>query len=200
MKNRMLLRVGLACAGLIVGFRAWAGPPAICHPIEIGAAQSLAWRSGTDFNLADPSYDLSRLSTDTLSLLGPATRIPVRMETLRRAAIYSAKDPYLSFDLAMRLMARAMDFESAGKLDAMAWFDAGYFVETLKQAALVYKWNMLSPSQRQAWGLKEEIAGIDGFQWVLKAMRIAGDSKDFRYALSLIDFEREKRRVSAAVR
>ncbi|MEX2264029.1 MAG: hypothetical protein WD696_18900 [Bryobacteraceae bacterium] len=198
MKKSTLFPVMLAGAGLVFGLPAWAGPPAICHAIEIGQAKSLPWRTGSDFNLADPAYDLSRLTTDTLALLAPATPIRVRMETLRRAAIYSARDTRLSFDLATRLMARALDSESAGKPEAMAWFDAGYFVETLKQAALVYKWNMLSPSQKQAWTLREEIAGIDGFRWVLKAMRTGGESEDFRYALSLIDFERERKQTRAA--
>jgi len=193
MDARTLSTFRLAAVGLLVSFTALAGPPAICHPIDIGTAKSLPWRASADFNAADPSYDLSRLNHDTLALLSPGTPIKVRMETMRRAALYTAKDSRLAYEIAARLMARALDAESTGKPDAMAWFDAGYFVETLKQASLVYKWDMLTPAQKQAWTLRGESDAIDGVQWVERAIRIGGENKDVRYALSLIDADRGRK-------
>lgn len=183
---------------LFAGLSAWAGPPAICHPIEIGQAKSLPWGDANDFKKGDPNYDLKRLTPDTLALLAPGTPVRVRMETMRRAALYSTRDTRLALDLASKLMARALSAEASGASDAMAWFDAGYFVETLKQAALIYKFNMLSAEEKKSWVLRDDITGIDGFAWVQKALRMGGNSSDVKYALSLIDYNRTTKRAVVA--
>src|SRR5512147_2629597 len=83
---------------------ALAGPPLLCHPYDIAGARSLPWQDGA------ASWEASR-SDDTLALLAPATPVVVRMETLRRAAIYSARDPQAGVRLFTALTARA---EAAG--------------------------------------------------------------------------------------
>jgi hypothetical protein len=103
-------------------------------------------------------------------------------------------------EITSRLMARALDAESTGRPDAMAWFDAGYFVETLKQAGLVYKYGMLNAQQKKEWALRGDTNGFDGFAWVQKALRINGESKDIRYAMTLIDVERSKKVETVASR
>jgi hypothetical protein len=105
MKSSMLL----LSVTLLTSIPAWAGPPLICQKFEIGSAKSLPWKAGPDWNGADPSYNLASLGNDTLSLLTAGTPVSVRMETLRRAGIYSAKDSRLGADLTSRLMARALD-------------------------------------------------------------------------------------------
>jgi hypothetical protein len=175
----------LAVGALLAAAQAWAGPPLICHPIGIGNARSLPWTNNTSWEGADPSYNVSRLSEDTLALLTPDTPLQVRMETLRRAAIYAAREARLADELTARLLARTLDAEAAGKSDPIAWFDAGYFVETVRQATVVYRHDMLRPAERAAWKLRGESPGLDGYAWVRKAIRLGG--KNMEHAMSLME-------------
>src|SRR5580692_8381865 len=134
-------------AFLLMTIPALAGPPLICRQFDIGSARSLPWKAGPDWHGADPAYNLANLGDETLSLLTPGTPVRVRMETLRRAGIYSAKDSKLAGELTSRLLARALDAEA----DPLAWFDAGYFVETIRQATFIYRYNMLDSTERAAW-------------------------------------------------
>jgi len=160
---------------LVTAAPALAGPPLICHPIDIGAAKSLPWTTAPGWNGVEASYDLSRLTDDTLSLLTPQTPIDVRRETLRRAAIYSAADAGLADALTTRLVARATEAEAAGKPNATAWFDAGYFVETVEQAALVYP--ILRAEERP-----------DGLAWIQKAIKLGG--QDMQPAAAFVESAR----------
>ena len=81
---RSSLRGALLAAALLFSSAAFAGPPLLCHPFDIGGAASLPWGKG--WNVADRQYDTRRLSADTLGLLGAQTPVIARMETLRRAA------------------------------------------------------------------------------------------------------------------
>src|SRR5262249_48127418 len=141
---------------LIMSAPILAGPPLICHSIDIGTAKSLPWIQTSNWQGADPSYDLSRLADDTLALLTPATPITGRMETLRRPVLHNSKDARLADELTSRLLARALDSEAAGKQDPNAWFDAGYLVETLRQASFVYRHDMLTPSEKAGWKLRTD--------------------------------------------
>src|SRR6185436_10451411 len=67
---------------------AHAGPPLLCHPFEIGKAASLPW-TGPEWQGMKATYDINRLVDDTTALLTPQTPVLVRMETLRRAAVYA---------------------------------------------------------------------------------------------------------------
>ena len=86
---------------LALALPALAGPPLICHPVEIHGAKSLPWNAHAQgWDGADKSYDAStRLIPDTLALLTPLTPVSVRMETLRRASIYAARHATLAADL-----------------------------------------------------------------------------------------------------
>ncbi len=174
----------LMSATLLITIPAWAGPPLICQQFEIGSAKSLPWKGGADWSGADHSYSLANLGDDTLSLLTPGTPVKVRMETLRRAGIYSAKYSKLAGELTGRLLARALDAEAAGTPDPFAWFDAGYFVETIRQATFIYRFNMLNPAERASWQLRGDTPRLDGYPWVQKAIRLGGTGME--YAISLI--------------
>src|SRR5690348_16163892 len=100
MKNRFLVLLGLIA--LLLGARAWAGPPLICHPADIGTAASLPWNASAGWNGMLTSYDVSHLVGDTLAVLHGTSAANVQMETLRRAAIYSSRDPRLADQLARR--------------------------------------------------------------------------------------------------
>jgi hypothetical protein len=163
-----------------------AGPPLICHRFDTGGAPSLPWGTGDGWDAGLPSYDISRLTADTLRLLTPAAPIRARMETLRRATLYAARDPRAARELLATVLARALDTAARGKIDADALFDAGYLVESYRQASHVYRWNMLDGADRAKWVLKDEPAGLDGYAWVLRAASLAGDHKDMAYAASLM--------------
>ncbi len=76
--------IALGAALLLIAIIAQAGPPLICHTIEIGQAKSLPWISHS-WNLSGgENYDTKNLVKDTLEILGPTTPVLVRMETLRR--------------------------------------------------------------------------------------------------------------------
>lgn len=121
--------------------QATAGPPLVCRPIAIGNAASLPWDASAGWNGMVASYDSSRLVEDTLSILQPVPDVDVQMETLRRAAIYTSRDPRLADDLARRLFSQH------------AWFEAGYFVEAVREVAESYAM-IHDPVQRAAWHLR----------------------------------------------
>lgn len=178
----------------LVAATAWAGPPAVCQRVEIGTAKSLPWSTGNDFKKGDPNYDLKRLVPDTLALLAPETPVNVRMETMRRAALYAAKDARLARELSEQLLARTRGV-AAG---AMAWFDAGYFIETVRQTALVYKYDMLTPDERMEWTIREDVVKLDGLPMVKKALAMSGGDAGIRHALTLIDYDRARKPVVAS--
>ena len=175
MKNLLILLAAAAAFAL-------AGPPAICHPVEIGSAKSLPWKNVNGWNGADPSYDTARLTADTLAILTPGAALPLRMETIRRAAIYAAKSEALAERLTLRLTARIVDAEAAGRADANAWFDAGYYAEALRQIGFVYRYDMLTPQERASWKVRGEFPGVDGLPWIEKAIRMGGKGMEVALA------------------
>jgi hypothetical protein len=85
-----------------------AGPPLVCFPYDIGTARSLPWDTkGHAWRGVRADYPLSQLTGDTLALLTPATPVIVRMETLRRAALYATKDLAIARALLTTLLDRA---------------------------------------------------------------------------------------------
>src|SRR5258708_2810139 len=90
MRKTLLTMAGFAALGTL--FMAQAGPPLICHPFNIGGAQSLPWGHGSGWDDPASSYNTKNLASDTLAILDSSPTVLVRMETLRRAAIYGAND------------------------------------------------------------------------------------------------------------
>lgn len=133
MRSMVIPRFLFAVVGVLFGFatNALAGPPLICHAIEIGQAKSLPpinWNSsGTG------GYVLKNLSRDTLAILDSNSSVLVRMETLRRATIYAHHDPEAAKELLLKLRARADHSEASGHPDALSWFDVGYLAEAYRQ-------------------------------------------------------------------
>src|SRR3989440_5992014 len=159
-----------------------AGPPLICHSVEIGPAKSLPWISH-DWNLSGgETYDTKNLVRDTLEILGPDTPVLVRMETLRRATLYARKDPLAAKELLARLHARAISAESSGHPDALAWFDAGYLAETYKQW-LGQNLPHLTDGMRMD---PNPAAGVDGYALVKKALALRGPDAQMEFAAALI--------------
>jgi hypothetical protein len=166
------MHVRTLIATLLFGFlavaTAWAGPPILCHPNSIGSAQSLPWQATARWNGMDASYDVSHLVPDTLNLLTPQMPTAVREETLRRAAIYSSRRAGLALLLSSRLVARTQSAQN----DPLAWFDAGYFAEAARVAAIAF------PDMRSG------LPNIDGLAYVRKAIRLGG--RNMERAASLV--------------
>jgi hypothetical protein len=152
--------ISIFCSALIAS-PAWAGPPLICHPADIGSARSLPWLATSSWNGADPSYDVSHLRDDTLNLLTPSTPIGIRIETIRRAVIYATRQPGLSDQLTVALFGRVMNAEALGTADPSAWFDAGYYVETVNEVARIY------PNVHA-------VDHVDGVSWMRTAIHLGG--------------------------
>jgi len=177
----------LIAATLSFAGAAQAGPPLICHPIEIGQAKSLPWISHS-WNLSGgENYDTKNLIRDTLEILAPDTPVLVRMETLRRATLYARKDPVAAKELLARLHARATSAESSGHPDALAWFDVGYLAETYKQWIGQNLPHMTDGMRMDA----NPAAGVDGYALVKKALALRsaslhGDDPQMEFAAALI--------------
>ena len=156
-----------------------AGPPLICHSVEIGPAKSLPWISH-DWNLSGgETYDTKNLVRDTLEILAPDTPVLVRMETLRRATLYARKDPLVAKELLARLHARATSAESSGRPDALAWFDVGYLAEAYKQW-IGQSWMKVAKDEQNP------AAGVDGYALVKKAIGLRGSDPQMEFAAALI--------------
>jgi hypothetical protein len=172
MNSRAFPRLAISIAVVLVGFTSYAqaGPPLICHPIEIGQAKSLPW---IDWNQKGTGgYDLKNLTRDTLAILDSSAPVLLRMETLRRATIYARQDPQVAKELLTRLQARAANSTDSGLSEALARFDVGYLIETYQQ-----------------WIGKAEpnpAAGLDGYAWVKKAVRLRGQDPEMEFAAALI--------------
>ena len=172
MNSHAFPRLAISIAVVLVGFTSYAqaGPPLICHPIEIGQAKSLPW---IDWNQKGTGgYDLKNLTRDTLAILDSSAPVLLRMETLRRATIYARQDPQVAKELLTRLQARAANSTDSGLAEALAWFDVGYLIETYQQ-----------------WIGKAEpnpAAGLDGYAWVKKAVRLRGQDPEMEFAAALI--------------
>jgi hypothetical protein len=170
MNSRMFSRLAIGVA-TVLGMTnlALAGPPLVCHAIEIGQAKTLPW---VDLNYQKgKGYDLNNLTRDTLEILDSNPSVLVRMETLRRATIYARQDPQVAKELLVRLHARAEN-SNADNRGALAWFDAGYLTETYKQ-----------------WigtGAADPARGLDGYAWVSKAISLRGSDPEMEFAAALI--------------
>lgn len=175
--NRMSLKA--VCVGLLtlVGTAlltppAQAGPQLVCWPFDIGGARSLPWGAG--WHDGKPDYDRSQLAADTLALLSPEAPILLRMETLRRAAIYAAKDSQAAKELFSRLEERAGVAKSSSQPDPLALFDEGYFLEAYRQAS----WVEHSSLQLGA--------NLRGYEMIQRALTLRGGDPQMEFAAALV--------------
>jgi hypothetical protein len=155
-----------------------AGTPLICHPYAIGDAKSLPNSTG-DWKGVNPAYDRTHLVRDTLALLAPETPVIVRMETMRRAAIYatagmrgwgkasgpdfSAEDRANTNAILEKLKARAAT--ATGPAKALALFDVGFFIETLRHTGVD--------------------KSLNGYELLVQARELRGPDADMEFALAL---------------
>ncbi len=140
------------------------GPPMVCHEVMIGKAKSLPWDGGRGGSAS--GYDVLKLPGDTAALLAAESSTLVRMETLRRAAVYiSYQTPAEGERLAWELIGRrggwVMLGEASGKLDPASWFDVAYFIGCLNQVGM---------GSAPKFG---EAKGVPGYMIMEKALKLA---------------------------
>ncbi len=75
--RRTLLALGFLFA---IAGAAEAGPPLICHAFDAGSSALLPWGQGQGWDTPDRSYDVHRLTADTVRLLTADAPILARME------------------------------------------------------------------------------------------------------------------------
>jgi hypothetical protein len=185
MAQSRLLAAVLALAALVaVPSISEAGPPLICHPFATAGEAVLPWGSGPNWNNPDRRYDVQRLTADVLRLLTPNAPILARMENIRRATIYAGQDSRVANELLSAVLARALASASNGSPDAHALFDAGYLLETYKQAAHLHRYNMLGDAGDR-WTLRNEPGG-DGYAMVMRASTLLRNSAEMEFAASLM--------------
>ena len=172
-----------------IGFAsaASAGPPLICHPFTTGAdAPLLPWAEGHPWHQPDPAYDRAGLVADTLSLLSSDAPILDRMENMRRATIYADENPRMAAELLRAVVERTKTKPVDARAEALEWFDAGYLVETYRQLGLIYQHEMRPAHSRWTSLVPPELAELDGYGLVQKAVALAPESHaelDFASAL-----------------
>lgn len=164
-----------------------AGPPLICHPFPTLNAESLPWTaSGDDWNGVDRSYKAGSLAADTIRLLTPATPVLARMETMRRASIYAIHHPGAGSDLLARVLGRALTALVEGRSAPLAWFDAGYLIESYRQAGVLHDWNARTPKHRGQWTLRDTVAELNGYDWVRRALTSTEATPEMELAAALM--------------
>ena len=161
-----------------------AGPPLLCHPFDIGDARSLPW--GPDWSQGRSEYNVANLVADTEAILTPTAPVIVRMETLRRAALYASLDGKVARALLQSLNARATAAERAGNSSpatAMALFDAGYLTETYRQISDL--------GRSSGWGARSAtIAGVvgtaTGKSFMDRTIALRPDDAAIQFAAALV--------------
>jgi len=182
--TRRLLCLSAFAAAILMATPAFAGPPLLCFPFEIGSAKSLPM-GNANWQALDPSYDSSHLVADTLALLTPQTPVIVRMETLRRATVYASRKPQLAGALLDALEARAARPEANV---GYAVFDFGYLAETYKQASWMPGDSAPAAAMRNAIARART---IDGYMLVQKGQTLTGD-KSMAFALVAMSVDRTR--------
>ena len=153
-----------------------AGPPLICHTIDIGNANSLPWISH-NWNLSGSEcYDTKNLISDTIAILDSDPTVLVHMETLRRATLYAQSDSRTSKQLLLKLVARSNSAGNSAEA-ALASFDAGYFAETLNQLQWIHK------------GSSNPAQGFGGLSLIKKGLLLRGNDPEMAFAAALVTLD-----------
>jgi hypothetical protein len=172
-----------------------AGPPLICHPIEIGNSRSLPWGDASDWRAVKRDYDLNRLVEDTLALLTADTPVLARMETLRRATVYAVwarydrevgftvKNEKVADVLLTRLMDRIRESVRNNHSYMIALFDAGYLQSCFQQANSHSGRSADKTANTEGYSMMRK--ALDGYTMVRKAVAGRGGTAEMEFAAAL---------------
>jgi hypothetical protein len=189
--SRTSLRAGILGLTLLafvaIARPAFAGPPLLCHAFDIGAAKSLPWSGVSSWYDSQPGYDLRQLADDTEALLTPSTPVIVRMETLRRAAIYASRDPFVAKRLFLTIndRVRAAAAAAGGKTDALTLFDAGYLTETFREIERLGR-RGFREFDMHSDALAALVKDLDGYALVQKSLVLRANDPSIEFASALI--------------
>jgi len=179
---RTTLTASIAVAVLALALPALAGPPFVCHAFEIGPATSLPADSSNWLTVRS-DYDFHRVVADTEALLTPSTPTIVRMETLRRAALYASLDRTVAQQLIAAMMLRVKKAEQGGSM-ATALFDAGYVVEALSEI------EQFGNHMKDLAGREKTLAGLtradEGRAMIQKSLWLKPSDATMEFALGLL--------------
>jgi hypothetical protein len=162
-----------------------AGPPLLCHPYEIGQASSLPWQ-GRDWWPGRRDYNVANLVSETMAILMPSAPVVVRMETMRRAVIYAARDRDVAEQLLAAVLGRARKLEAQGRPDANAWLDAAYLTEALREVGDLARMSDNSPFAGAVRAVDGLTAGLDGYAFILKSLDLRPGDPSIEFAAALI--------------
>ena len=161
---------------------ALAGPPLLCHPFDIGSARSLPWDGTSAWWQGRADYNLQNLVADTEAILTPSTPVIVRMETLRRAALYASLDSKVAAALLSSVTARA-NAGTQSAIGASALFDAGYLTETYKQIAMLRGERQFADRARTVAGV---VGSADGTAMINRAITQSPGDASMQFAAALV--------------
>ena len=176
--HRLLTAAALVLA---VATPALAGPPLLCHPFDIGTAKSLPWDGTSGWSQGRADYPLKELVADTEALLQPSTPVIVRMETLRRAAIYASQDARVAATLVERLSAKAR--ANAATPDALAALDAAYLIEALRQVTML---EQSAEFRDRVPGVQQVLRGHEAAPLLAQAVQARPADPSVAFAAALI--------------
>ncbi|MEM7228133.1 MAG: hypothetical protein AAF432_04880 [Planctomycetota bacterium] len=161
----------LACMlALFIVTTAHAGPPAVCHPIDIGDATSLPMGQGPV--QPDKAYDRDRLIADTLTILDESDDPLVHIETLRRATVYVRKDRRQAKRLLEAVLARTRP--EGASANALVWLDAGFLAQALRQGEVRIDKDL---------GARKNITG---YAWMHKAIELEPNDARYEFAAAIV--------------
>jgi hypothetical protein len=176
-------------AAVALAAPALAGPPLLCHPFDIGTAKSLPWVGEKSWFEGSPDYKITNLVADTEGLLTPSTPVIVRMETLRRAALYASTDPTVANRLLKRFINRAEASEMAGHPDALAYLDAAYLAGAFNEITMM--------ARAKEWETKAAVArsvkgSLDAYALIAKAVAARPADPAIQFAAALISSDEHR--------
>jgi hypothetical protein len=192
MKSQKILSVLIAA--LAIATPALAGPPLLCHPFDIGNAKSLPWVGEKSWDEGQAGYKLEQLVADTEALLTPSTPVIVRMETLRRAALYASTDATVASQLIKRFVTRAEASEIAGRPDALAYLDAAYLAGAFNEITMMGRakeWEQRSSNAEKVKG------SLDAYGLITKSVALRPSDPAIQFAAALISADGHRGEYSA---
>jgi hypothetical protein len=175
--------VAAVIGALAIATPALAGPPLLCHPFDIGDAKSLPWLGQKSWDEGQPGYRLDQLVADTEALLTPSTPVIVRMETLRRAALYASTDARVAGVLVKRIISRAEASEIVGRPDPLAYLDAAYIAGAFNEITMMGRARDWEQRSTNAADVKGQ---LDAYGLISKSVALRPSDPAIQFAAALI--------------
>ncbi|HEY7056946.1 MAG TPA: hypothetical protein VH458_10490 [Vicinamibacterales bacterium] len=183
MRVQSMAIAAVIAGALTIAVPAFAGPPLLCHPFDIGQAQSLPWNGTTSWSQGQAGYDVQHVIADTDALLTPATPVIVRMETLRRAVIYASQDAKVASSLLEHVLGRVKAAETAGHPDALAYLDAAYVAEAMREVSML---GQSSEFRDRANNVRPLVQDGRGYALIQRGLALRPDDPALHFAAALI--------------